>query len=108
MIEPRLAEAVLVALGLGVGTLAFRLACVELRGRWSPPASVESALAWVPVAALGAMVVPFLLNGESGRVEISTLSGALMTVIVASRTRNLLLSVVSGWTTFWIAARLLG
>ena len=94
----------IVAVGLGIGlvTLAFRLAFAGL-GRRPMPGGVRAILAWVPVAALAAIVAPALLGEPGTGSAMPSLIAALVAGGVAYRTRNLLLSVALGMATYWLA-----
>ncbi len=71
------------------------------------PERLRSALGWVPVAALAAIVAPSL-TPASGTVATgagatgAVLLAALVAGAVAYRTRNLLASVGLGMAVYWI------
>lgn len=101
---------VLAVLCIGVATYALRLSMIGLAGRVSLPARVERALRFAPVAALTALVMPDLLGSASGTALLTQnprLWAGAVAVIVAWRTRNVLLTVAIGMATLWILMRLL-
>lgn len=102
MTQPAIGDVVAVALGLGLATLAFRLGFAELRGRASMPAGLHRALAWVPVAALAAIVAPALAPASGSPPIGAVLLAALVAGAIAYRTRNLLASVGLGMAVYWL------
>ena len=107
MTAPGLLEILAVALGLGLGTLALRLVFGELRGRVAIGSRVHAALEWVPVAALAALVFPAFSPAVPAAPAVPRLAAALVTCVVAWKTRNLLASVTAGVASFWTADVLL-
>lgn len=102
MSPPGIFEIAAVALGLGLGTLALRLAFGELRGRVALGAGFRAALDWVPVAALGALVFPAFVTASGAGPAGARLAAALATCAVTWKTRNLLLAVAAGMASYWI------
>lgn len=96
---------VVAVLVIGVATYTFRLSMIGLAGRVSLPARIERALRFVPVAALTALVTPDLLGGASGATLLThnpRLWAGVVAVIVAWRTRNVLLTVAIGMAALWL------
>jgi branched-subunit amino acid transport protein len=90
-----------------IGALTFltRLSFIALAGRWDAPPLFRSALRFVPVAILTAIVVPELVM-HTGTLDFSLtnprlLAGALA-IFVAWRTKNTVLTIVIGMTAFWV------
>ncbi len=83
----------------GVLTYAQRLSLIVLWQRIRPSLLLQRALRFVPIAVLSALIVPdlFLIEGEfhlaldNGRL----IAGALA-VLVAWRTRSVLLTILAG------------
>lgn len=96
-----LGEIVTVGLGLGLMTMVFRLGFGEL---WSMPDRARSIIAWVPVAALGAIVAPALVPEQGDGSMLPTLIATIVAGGVAYRTRNLLWSVGLGMAAYWLVA----
>ena len=90
-----------------IGALTFltRLSFIALSGRWQPPQLFRSALRFVPVAILTAIVVPELVM-HTGTLDISLtnarLLAGLLAILVAWRTKNTVLTIVIGMTAFWV------
>ena len=96
---------VIAALCIGVATYTLRLSMIGLAGRVSLPSRVERALRFVPVAALTALVTPDLLGGASGfslLTHNARLWAGVVAVVVAWRTRNVLLTVIIGMAALWL------
>ena len=84
---------------IGLLTFGLRLVFIALVGRVQMPVWFERALRFVPVAALSAILAPELLK-PNGQLDISLgnarlLAGALA-VVVAWRTKNVLLTIAVG------------
>ena len=90
-----------------VGALTFltRLSFIALAGRWDAPPLFRSALRFVPVAILTAIVVPELVM-HTGTLDLSLtnprLLAGLLAIFVAWRTKNTVLTIVVGMTAFWV------
>ena len=83
----------------GLLTFAMRLSFIQLLAHVDVPDVVRRALRLVPPAVLSALVVPELLM-PGGRLDLTFdnhrwLAG-LITIIVAWRTRNTLLTILAG------------
>lgn len=104
-------EFLLVA-GMALVTFAVRYPVMALVGRIPLPERVFEALRYVPPAVLAAIIVPEVVL-PSGRplflsIENARLVAALVTVLVAWRTKNLLLTIVLGMLALWGWGWLLG
>jgi len=90
-----------------IGGLTFltRLSFIALAGRWDAPALFRSALRFVPVAILTAIVVPELVL-HTGTFDFSLtnprLLAGMLAIFVAWRTKNTVLTIVIGMTVFWV------
>ena len=95
----------LAILGAGAVTFALRLSFIALLGRLQIPPTLGRALRFVPAAVLTAVVIPLLFY-EDGALEISLgnerLLAGLVAVLIAWRTRNVLLTLGGGMATLWI------
>jgi branched-subunit amino acid transport protein len=97
------------ALG-GLLTYATRLSFILLFGYFEIPAWLRRGLKFVPPSVLAALIFPELLM-HSGSLDISLdnlrlLSGAVA-ILVAWRTRNLWLTILSGMVTLMLLQALL-
>jgi branched chain amino acid efflux pump len=101
--------AVLIAGGLA--TYITRLSFIALAHRGPPPAWVARPLRFVPAAVLSAIILPEVLT-PGGAFEVGLavprVLAALAAVIVAWRTRSVLLTLVAGMGVLWLVAALLG
>jgi branched chain amino acid efflux pump len=90
-----------------VGGLTFltRLSFIALSGRWEAPPLFRSALRFVPVAILTAIIVPELVM-HTGTLDLSLTNARLLAgiiaILVAWRTRNTVVTIVIGMAAFWI------
>jgi len=90
-----------------IGALTFltRLSFIALSGRWDAPPLFRSALRFVPVAILTAIIVPELVM-HTGTLDLSLsntrLLAGIIAILVAWRTRNTVLTIVIGMAAFWV------
>jgi branched-subunit amino acid transport protein len=91
--------------GAGAVTFALRLSFIALLGRIQIPPTLRQALRFVPAAVLTAVVIPLLFY-KNGVLEVSLgnerLLAGLVAVLIAWRTRNVLLTLGGGMATLWI------
>lgn len=97
----------------GALTFLTRLSFIYLLGRWQPPVWVSHALRFVPPAVLTAIIFPEVLMHEGSlflAVDNLRLWAALVAVLVAWRTRSVLLTIVAGMAGLylfsWLASSL--
>ena len=104
-------EVVLIA-GMAVVTFLVRYPVMALVGRIPLPKRVFEALRYVPPAVLAAIIVPAVVFPSGPEVFLSVentrLVAAIFTVLVAWRTKNLLLTIVLGMLALWGYGWLLG
>jgi branched-subunit amino acid transport protein len=101
-----------VALGvIGLLTFATRLSFIVLFGRWTPPVWLQRALRFVPPAVLTAIIFPELLL-RGGQVALWPLNPRLLAGVVAGlvawRTKNAVLTILSGMIALYLIQWLLG
>ncbi len=96
--------------GLALGTFLIRVLPLTLLSRVTLPASVRAWLRYVPSAVLAASLAQTLLVRE-GALNLSWanayLWAALPAFLVAWRTRNMILTMLSGMAAYALALRLL-
>lgn len=100
---------VLIAL-LAAGTWAMRSLPIMLHGHVPHPPWLTRLLKHVPVAALTALVVPgalYIKNHDAYSFAPARTIAAVLAMLVALRTRNVLATLVAGMVTLWIAQALL-
>ena len=95
----------LTILGMGVITYLLRVIPFLLAGRHTLPPTLIKALRYVPAAVLSAIIVPELFMPQ-GTLDISLgnarLIAGLIAILVAWRTRNVMLTIVIGMVVLWI------
>ncbi len=101
----------LTIIAIGLATYAIRLSFIYLFGRMDVPDILRRALFYVPPAVLSAIVFPELLfpggvlNFSLGNARL--LAG-LLAALVAWRTKNVLLTLLSGMVALYVLQLLLG
>ena len=97
-------EVILIA-GMAAVTYAIRYPIIALLGRVSIPPRFFDLLRFVPVAVLTAIIIPALLMPQDvidfSLHNIRLLAG-LLAILIAWRTRNLLLTICIGMVGLWI------
>ena len=90
---------------IGLGTFLLRFSFIYLFGRVDMPDWLQSALRYVPVSVLAALVIP-ALTSPTGALDISTgnvrLLAGLVGALAAWRTRDVLWTIVVGMISLWI------
>jgi branched-subunit amino acid transport protein len=88
----------------GLGTYLIRLSFILIFQHVEIPAYMERILRLVPPAVFSAIVLPELLIRD-GMVEFSftnlRLITGLLAVVIALRTRNVLITIASGMAILW-------
>ena len=96
---------VLMIAGMALVTFAARYPVLLLVGRTPLPRSALRALKYVPPAILTAIVLPAVLLDDGGHPDLSLdnayLVAAIVSALVAWRSRNILLTIVIGMGTLW-------
>ncbi len=89
----------------GLLTFAIRLSFIVLLGRVEMPPWFGRVLRFVPIAVLSAIIAPELLS-HSGTLQVSIentrLLAGILAVLVAWRTRSVLLTIGAGMAGLWI------
>jgi branched-subunit amino acid transport protein len=97
--------------GLTVTSYASRASFISLLSGFVPPAPLQRALRFVPVAIFVSLVVPELLVA-GGHIDVSfgnaRLFAGLAAVAVAWRTRNTLLTLLAGMAVLHLVRMLNG
>ncbi len=95
---------ILTIIGMGVITYAIRVSLFLLPEGAHLPDRLLRALRYVPAAVLSAIIAPELLM-PGGAFDLSLgnerLLAGLVAILVAWRTRNVLLTVVAGMGALW-------
>ncbi len=90
---------------VGLLTYLTRLSFILLLERWQPPQIVTSALRYVPVAVLTAIIVPELVvvdNGLDFSLGNARLLAGLIATLVAWRTKSALWTIAAGLAAFFL------
>ena len=89
--------------GMALATYATRAGGLWIMARVTPSPRVEAWLRNIPGSVLMAIVAPAALT--SGPADALA---ALVTALVAARTKNLLLAMIIGVATVWILRQVIG
>jgi branched-subunit amino acid transport protein len=106
-----MAEIWLTIIVAGALTFLTRLSFIYLLGRWQPPAWLGRALRFVPPAVLTAIIFPeVLMHDGSLYLALGNLRlwAALVAVLVAWRTRSVLLTIGAGMAALYLLNWLTG
>lgn len=89
---------------MAVVTFAARYAMIFIMGRWNVPPLITRALTFVPMAAFAALIAPELLRLEQSSIVFTParFSAGVVAIIVASLTRNTLLTIGVGMSALWL------
>lgn len=100
---------VITVVAMGLVTYLIRLVPIALFTRLKLPVWTQQTMRYVPTAVLAAIIVPELIL-PNGTLDISPgnarLVAGLVAIVVAWRTRNVLLTVVVGMVVVWVMALL--
>lgn len=103
---------VLMIAGMALVTFGVRYPVLALVGKIQLPPTILRALKYVPPAVLAAIILPEVLFHGDQSIDISLtnsyLIAAVVAVLVAWRTKNLLLTIVLGMLALWGWRALLG
>ncbi len=95
----------------GALTYGIRLSFIALMGRISVPDWFQRALRFVPAAVLSAIIVPGLFD-RGGSMDFSPrnpqLWAGILAIAVAWRTRNVLLTIITGMAALLALQLILG
>ena len=90
---------------MGLVTYGLRLSLIGLLGRFEVPPLISRGLRFVPPAVLSAIIVPELVQ-PTGALNLSLgnlrLVAGVLAIVVAWRTRNVLLTVGVGMAGLWL------
>ncbi|MDH3942782.1 MAG: AzlD domain-containing protein [Anaerolineae bacterium] len=96
---------IVLILGMAAVTFGVRYPVLSLTSRIRLPGLIQRALRFVPAAVLSAIIFPAALIQENQldlHFDNARLYASLITAIIAWRTRNLLLTIVSGMAAFFL------
>lgn len=93
----------IIMIAVGILTYLTRLSFILLLDKWQPPQIVTSALRYVPVAVLTAIIVPELVvvdNALDFSLGNARLLAGILAILVAWRTRSALWTIAAGFAAF--------
>lgn len=88
----------------GLATFLIRLSFIALEGKYVAPEAFKRALPLVPIAALGALVMPELLLDQGALTSLDNprlLAGGVA-VLVAWRWKNATLTIAAGFAALFL------
>jgi branched-subunit amino acid transport protein len=95
----------LIMIALAVGTFLIRSSFIFLFSNWEVHPLIERALHFVPASVLSALVIPQILT-RNNSLSISftnpQLIAGIVAAVVAWRTKNVLLTILSGMVILWV------
>ncbi len=95
----------LAIIGMGVLTYSIRLSLILLADRVQLSGNIRQALRFVPPAVLSAIIAPEMLM-PNGVLDVSLGNGRLLAglvaIIVAWKTKNVLLTIIVGMLVLWL------
>lgn len=98
-------DEILLILGMALVTFAVRYPVLALLSRANLPSPLLSALNFIPPAVLTAIIVPTLLAPTGEELDFSLtndyLVAGLVALVVAWRTKKLLLTLAVGMAALW-------
>lgn len=104
-------QEIILIIGMMLVTFAARYPLLVLVGKVQLPEQVITALRYVPVAVLTAIIVPAALMPQ-GTIALGLnnayLYAALATIGIAWRTKNLLATIIGGMVIFFLWRLLFG
>lgn len=99
----------LVAALLGLGTFLIRFSFILIVDKVTFPEAVVRMLRFIPASVLPAIIVPaVLLHGaDGGATGPARPVAALVAVLAAWKTRNILVTILSGMAALWLMRAIL-
>lgn len=91
--------------GMAVATFITRYPMLLLVSKIELPEKIKSAFKFVPIAVLSAIIAPliFLQNGQPAiSLENPFLLAGIVSILVAWRSSNLLLTILLGMASLWL------
>ena len=100
----------LTIIAMGLVTYGLRLSLIVLSGQFEMPPLIVRALRYVPPAVLSAIALPAVLE-MNNKLDLSLgnarLLAGLVALLVAWRSRNVLLTVAAGMVGLWVMQAIL-
>jgi branched-subunit amino acid transport protein len=90
---------------IGLLTLGTRLSFILIPGSWQQPRLLTRSLRFIPLAVLGALILPDILIRDSQWIlppDLGRIAGALVACFIAWRSKNIFLTIGSGMLVFYL------
>jgi branched-subunit amino acid transport protein len=100
----------LIMIALAIGTFLIRVSFIVLLGSREIKPMFSRALRFVPASVLCALVIPQILSRDRSiliSVANPQLLAGIIAAVVAWRTKNILLTILSGMIVLWVQLALL-
>lgn len=98
---------VLLLAGMFLVTFGVRYPVLALVSKITLPQLVSQGLKYVPVAVLMAIITPAIFYPDGEQLDLAWHNPALLAGLVAAlvswKSKNLLLTILSGMTVFWLS-----
>jgi branched-subunit amino acid transport protein len=96
----------LTMLAIGCGTFLIRLSFIWFFGRGEIRPALQRVLRFVPAAVLSALILPSFVFAQQASFSFGShrLWAGLVAAVIASRTRNVLLTISAGMGTLWLCS----
>lgn len=93
-----------IVLVLGIGTFLIRYSFILIMDKLTLSDAIHRMLRFIPASVLPALTVPAILLHKNGAVAFAGIErplAALVAIVVAWKTRNILLTIASGMAALW-------
>jgi branched-subunit amino acid transport protein len=95
----------LIMIGIGLGTFLIRISFLVIFGNREIPPIVYRSMRFIPASVLSALVIPQILP-RSNAMDMSLANpqiiAGVIAALVAWRTKNVLLTILSGMAVLWL------
>jgi branched-subunit amino acid transport protein len=95
----------LIMIALALGTFLIRISFIILLSNRGVPPLIVRALRFVPASVLSALVIPqFIIHNNSLNLSLGNprLIAGIIAAVIAWRTKNVLLTILSGMVVLWV------
>ncbi len=100
----------LTIIAIGLITFGLRFSFIYLLGKYEIPGWVQHLLKYVPIAVFSAIIIPALAL-PAGRLALAwpdaRFFAGLVAILVAWRTKNVVLTISAGMVALWLLEALL-
>ncbi|MDT8444304.1 MAG: AzlD domain-containing protein [Desulfuromonadales bacterium] len=98
----------LIMLSIGAGTFLIRFSFIWFFGQGKVRPGIQRVLRLVPAAVLSALILPSFIFSQQANFSVANhrMWAGLVAAIIASRSRNVLLTISAGMGTLWLCSYL--